>query len=331
MSESSQTLRVGAIDAGTNSLRLLVADVTPSGQLVDVTRRMEITRLGEGVDRTGSIAPAALARTLAVCRDYGSVLDQLDVHHVRFVATSASRDARNGDELRAGVQATLGVSPEVIDGQEEAALSFLGATAELMRAGQPGPFLVVDLGGGSTELALGQSTLEVARSVNVGCVRITERHLLDDPPTSAQVAAATADVDGALTPAMADLGVLGAGERLQLIGVAGTFTTIAAVTLGLPSYDPARIHLAQLPAGEVRATCQMLLAATRAQRAALPPMHPGRVEVMRAGALIVDRALSLIGAPRLTVSEHDILDGIALTLARQVLSGGRTEEGDVRG
>ena len=317
MTAADAARRVAAIDAGTNSLRLLVAELTPSGGLVDVERRMEVVRLGEGVDRTGEIAPAALDRTLGVCRRYAARLEELAVGQLRFVATSATRDARNADELRRGVEAILGVTPEVISGEEEAALSFQGATAELRAAGAHGPFLVVDLGGGSTELAVGRTGVEAACSLDVGCVRITERHLADDPPTPTQVAAASADVERALTAGARRVGVLGAGGSVQLVGVAGTFTTIAAVTMGLSSYDPVRIHGARLPAPAVRRTCRALLGATRAERAGLPPMHPGRVDVIGAGALIVDRLLALTGVPELTVSEHDILDGIAAELARR--------------
>jgi exopolyphosphatase/guanosine-5'-triphosphate,3'-diphosphate pyrophosphatase len=278
---------------------------------------MEVVRLGEGVDRTGLIAPAALDRTLAVCRRYAELLDRLGVDRVRFVATSATRDARNADQLRRGVQAILGTTPEVITGEEEAALSFQGATSELVAAGAQGPFLVVDLGGGSTEFALGRTGVQAACSLDIGCVRITERHLAGDPPTPAQIAAATADVEAAVTAGVRRMSLDTAGGTVQLVGVAGTFTTIAAVTMGLSSYDAARIHGATLPAAQVRATCRALLGATRAQRAALPPMHPGRVDVIGAGALIVDRLLALTGVPELTVSEHDILDGIAADLARR--------------
>jgi len=308
-------VRVAAVDAGTNSLRLLVADVHPSGELVDVDRRMEVVRLGQGVDQTGQIAPAALDRTFAACRRYAEVIDVRGVTRVRFVATSATRDARNADELRRGVHDILGVDPEVISGQEEARLSFLGATADLRTAKVAGPYLVVDLGGGSTELALGEVTVEASCSLDVGCVRITERHLHDDPPTPSQVAAATADVDRILAGAREVVPVTGLGGRARFVGVAGTFTTVAAATLGLPSYDAARIHGARLPADQVRRTCAGLLAATRAQRAALPYMHPGRVDVIGAGALIVDRLLELTAVPELIVSEHDILDGLARSMA----------------
>ena len=321
------TTRVAAVDCGTNSIRLLVADVTrPAGDggpavLVDVERRMEVVRLGEGVDRTGAFAPAALRRTLAATQRYAEVVRHHGAERVRFVATSASRDARNADELVSGVRRLLGVDPEVITGAEEARLSFLGATTGLPGGAAGDPHLVVDLGGGSTELVLGRADtgeVEAATSMDVGCVRLTERHLRSDPPTAAEVAAARGDVARALDAA-AELVPLERAARL--VGVAGTVTTVTAHALGLARYDPERLHGAVLPVDAVLAACAELTAMTRAQRAALGPMHPGRVDVIGAGALVwaevVARVAAASGTADVVASEHDILDGTALLLARE--------------
>jgi exopolyphosphatase/guanosine-5'-triphosphate,3'-diphosphate pyrophosphatase len=303
--------RVAAVDCGTNSIRLLVADVDASaGTLVDVERRMEIVRLGQGVDRTGRIAPEALARTLEATGRYADVCAAAGVEAIRFVATSASRDAENRDEFVAGVRGLLGVTPQVVPGDEEARLSFAGATREL-QAGYAAPFLVVDLGGGSTEFVLGTASPEAALSVDVGCVRLTERHLHGDPPTAAEVAAAVADVDAALERVAAAVPL---ARARTLVGLAGTVTTVTAHALGLPRYDSAAIHRAELPAAAVRAACASLLSMSRAERAALPFMHPGRVDVIGAGALIWDRVVERVGAERVLSSEHDILDVIAWSL-----------------
>ena len=311
--------RVGAVDCGTNSIRLLVADVDPrTGALTDVLRRMEVVRLGLGVDRTGRIDPEAMRRTLAMAAEYAAQCRELGVTAVRFVATSASRDADNADEFVAGVReafAHYGTAPEVVSGDEEAALSFRGATGDLRAAGIPGPYLVVDLGGGSTELVRGESTVEAARSVDIGCVRMTERHLHSDPPSETELAAATRDVDAAL-----DL----AAERVHLdgvatlVGLAGSVTTVTAHALGLQAYEPDRIHLAELAPDQVVAACDSLIHLPRAERAGLGFMHPGRVDVIGAGALVwreVVRRLADEGVRRVVTSEHDILDGIALSVA----------------
>ena len=313
--------RVGAVDCGTNSIRLLVADVDPdAGTLVDLDRRMEVVRLGQGVDRTGRIAPEALARTLDAARRYNDICTELGVEAIRFVATSASRDAENRADFVDGVRAALGVEPEVVAGQEEAELSFRGATG-VLGARHPGPFLVVDLGGGSTELVLGTTAPEAAFSMDVGCVRMTERHLRSDPPTGAEVAAAVADIDAAI-----DL----ARERVQLdgvqtlVGLAGSVTTVTAHALHLGSYQPERIHLAELSSRDVLQACEDLLGMTRDDRAALGFMHPGRVDVIGAGALVwreVVQRLAEVGVDRVVTSEHDILDGIALSVADSVGSG----------
>ncbi len=314
---------MAAIDCGTNSIRLLVADVDPgAGTLVDLHRSNEVVRLGQGVDRTGVLAPEALARTLAAARGYQAVCEDLGVEAVRFVATSATRDARNREEFVAGVRDALGVDPEVIAGDEEARLSFRGATG-VLASRFDGPFLVVDLGGGSTELVLGTDAPEAALSMDVGSVRLTERHLHDDPPTPAQVAAAGADVRAALDAAAA---VVPLGRTVTLVGLAGSVTTLTAHALRLDRYDRDRIDGAVLGVDDVLAACEDMLARTRDERAALPYLHPGRVDVIGAGALVwrdvVARVRDEVAAAggaltRVVTSEHDILDGIAWSVAER--------------
>lgn len=317
------SVRSAAVDCGTNSIRLLVVDLDDDGRPVrELDRRMTIVRLGEGVDATGRLGDAALARTFAACEDFARVLDGLHPDRLRFVATSATRDASNAADFVAGVRDRLGVEPEVVTGEVEAQLSFAGAVAGLP-AGVDGPVLVLDIGGGSTEFVVGPVVAGPAggpgsgdgvrgHSTDIGCVRLTERHLHDDPPTAAQVAAATADIEAAISAAAA---VVPLAAARSVVGVAGSVTTVAAAVLGLRGYDRERIHLARLPLDEVLAGCADLLGATRAQRAALPFMHPGRVDVIGAGALILALVLTAL-APQLAVrqllvSEHDILDGIA--------------------
>jgi exopolyphosphatase/guanosine-5'-triphosphate,3'-diphosphate pyrophosphatase len=300
--------RVAAVDCGTNSIRLLVADLDGRTK-TDLHREMRIVRLGQGVDRTGVLDPAALERTRLALVDYAAVCAELGVDKTRMVATSATRDARNRSDFVALVEAALGVTPEVITGDEEAALSFTGATADLDPA--DGPFLVMDIGGGSTELVLGTTSVEAARSVDVGCVRLTERHLLSDPPTAAEIAAARSDVDAGLAQV---LEVVPASRARTAIGLAGSVTTVAALALGLTAYDAEQIHLSRLSAKQVRRITAELLAMTRAERAALPVMHPGRVDVIGGGALVLERAMTLLGLVEVVVSESDILDGIALSV-----------------
>jgi exopolyphosphatase/guanosine-5'-triphosphate,3'-diphosphate pyrophosphatase len=311
--------RVGAIDCGTNSIRLLVADVDEqTGGLTDVLRRMEVVRLGYGVDRTGSIDPEAMRRTLAMAQEYAGQCRELGAVRVRFVATSASRDASNAGEFVAGVQTAFGdyaVVPEVISGDEEAALSFAGATGGLQAHGIPGPYLVVDLGGGSTEFVRGTDHVEAARSVDIGCVRLTERHLHSDPPNHHEIRDAVRDINAAIDLAAERVDLTGIAS---LVGLAGSVTTVTAHALGLEAYDPARIHLAQLSPDQVLASCEDLIHQTREERAALGFMHPGRVDVIGAGALVwheVVRRMAALGVDRVVASEHDILDGIALSCA----------------
>ena len=312
--------RVGAIDCGTNSIRLLIADVDPqSGLLTDLVRRMEIVRLGHGVDKTGVIAPEAMSRTLAQARAYAAQCSELGVDRVRFVATSASRDASNARDFVVGVReafAAFGVAPEVVTGHEEASLSFRGATGDLRAGGIPGPYLMVDLGGGSTEFVRGTQDVEHARSVDVGCVRMTERHLLSDPPTPGEIAAAVVDIEAAIDQAGQTVDFQGIST---LVGLAGSVTSITAHALRLTKYDPAKIHLSQLPATQIIEACDSLLSMTRAQRAALPFLHEGRVDVIGAGGLvwrtIIARLQREAGITEVVTSEHDILDGIALSIA----------------
>ena len=312
------TRRVAAVDCGTNSLRLLVADVDlDRGDLTDVERRMEIVRLGQGVDQTGRLASAALTRTAGVLRDYADVIAAAAARSVRMVATSATRDASNTAEFTRQVKEILGVAPEVLTGSEEALLSFTGATAELAAAGDSGPYLVADIGGGSTEFVLGNVVPRRdgpprAISVNIGCVRMTERHLHGDPPTSAELAAATADIDAALD---AVTGAVPVWQARTLIGLAGSVTTVAGIAMGLPAYDAARIHHARVCSADVHEVARSLLAQTRATRAGIGVMHPGRVDVIGGGALILDRIVQRFGFSEVLVSEHDILDGIAWSLA----------------
>ncbi len=311
------TTRVAALDCGTNSLRLLVADVAPDGSITDLAREMRVVRLGEGVDRTGELSPVALKRTLDVLAEYTATLRDLGADRVRMVATSATRDARNRDEFTRGVRDVLGVDPEVITGDEEAALSFAGATGEL--AAQPGldhPYLVVDIGGGSTEFILGDAGGKpvASRSVDIGCVRLAERHLASDPAAPHQLAAAQADADAAIAEVRAAVPIEQAGT---LVAVAGTATTVAALSLGLAEYDAERIHLSAVSLPEVERVYTELSVMTAAERAALGPMHPGRVDVIVAGALVLRQVVRAVGAGGMVASEHDILDGIALSIARR--------------
>jgi exopolyphosphatase/guanosine-5'-triphosphate,3'-diphosphate pyrophosphatase len=305
--------RVAAVDCGTNSLRLLVADIdTTSRQLTDVARRMEIIRLGQGVDRTGRLAPEALDRMTVVLRGYADVIQASGAGPIRMAATSATRDADNSAEFVHRVKDVLGVAPDVLTGDAEALLSFAGATAELSVGGAP--YLVADIGGGSTELVLGAPGDQEPRavSVNVGCVRMTERHLLGDPPAEQEIAAATADIDAALDEAAR---LVPAGEAQTLVGLAGSVATVVAITLGLPEYDSARIHHARVSAADVHAVTASLLGQTRAERAVIGVMHPGRVDVIGGGALVLDRIMRRFGFAEVLASEHDILDGIAWSLA----------------
>ena len=302
--------RVAAIDCGTNSIRLLIAEPDSAGHLRDVVRAMRIVRLGEGVDRTGEFTSDALDRTFAACDEYRDMIEEAGAEVTRFVATSASRDVRNRDTFIAGVEELLGVQPEVISGAEEARLSFFGALSAL-RADMPGPYLVVDIGGGSTEFVLGTSQPEQSRSVDIGCVRMTERHVLGDPPSADQVAAVRADVRVALRDVEQEVEL----DRAQtLVGLAGTVTTVAAMVFDLETYDPDILHGSIITGDDVERVTNRLMAMSREQRAALPFMHPGRVDVIGGGALILSEICRRVPVSQVVVSEHDILDGIALEL-----------------
>ncbi|MER5735477.1 MULTISPECIES: Ppx/GppA phosphatase family protein [unclassified Streptomyces] len=302
--------RVAGIDCGTNSIRLLVADVHPgTGELVELDRRMTIVRLGQGVDRTGRLAPEALERTFAACREYAAVIEELGAERIRFVATSASRDAENRQDFVDGVVAILGVEPEVVTGDQEAELSFVGATGELHGDDRR---LVVDIGGGSTEFVVGNRHVEAARSVDVGCVRLTERHVRHDPVTAEEAEAIRADVRAAMDLAA---GTVPITEAETLVGLAGSVTTVAAIALGLPEYDSEKVHHSRISRAQVDEVVARLLASTHEERAAIPVVHPGRVDVIVAGALVLQEIVERVGAAEVVVSEHDILDGIALSVA----------------
>jgi exopolyphosphatase/guanosine-5'-triphosphate,3'-diphosphate pyrophosphatase len=304
-------MRVAAIDCGTNSIRLLVADSTEDGTLTDLVRDMKIVRLGQDVDRTGRLAPEAIERTRVALAEYAATIRELGAERVRMTATSASRDASNRDDFVEMVRATLDQDPEVITGDEEAHLSFNGACSGVPSA-RP-PLLVADLGGGSTELVLGDPGSGELRafSMDIGSVRMTERHLRSDPPTEEQIAAAVTDIEAAIEVASKSVPI---DQAATFIGVAGTITTVAALALELREYDSSRIHGLVLSREQVERVTHMLLHSTHDQRAALPSLHPGRVDVIGAGALILRTLIRRIGVEELVVSEHDILDGIALSL-----------------
>ncbi|WP_211592230.1 Ppx/GppA phosphatase family protein [Microbispora sp. H10836] len=311
---SVETKRVAAIDCGTNSVRLLIADIS-GDDLTDVERRMEIVRLGQDVDRTGRLASEALERTFTAMRGYAKLIREHSPDGpvpVRVVATSATRDAANRADFVSGVRDIFGVEPEVVTGDEEARLSFTGATRGLPGSAAETPCLVVDIGGGSTEFVVGSRSVEGALSVDIGCVRLTERHLRDDPPAAGDVEAAVADIEAAMDRVEESVPVRTART---LVGLAGSVTTVAGIALGLPAYDPARIHHSRIPAERVHEVSARLLAMTHDERAAIPVMHPGRVDVIGAGALILDRIVRRYGFSEVVVSEHDILDGIAWSLA----------------
>jgi exopolyphosphatase/guanosine-5'-triphosphate,3'-diphosphate pyrophosphatase len=319
------TKRVAAIDCGTNSIRLLIADVHPrTGKAVDIVREMRIVRLGEGVDATGRLAPMALERTFAACLEYQDLIERHSDGTpipLRFVATSATRDAENRAEFVGGVKAILGVEPYVATGHEEAVFSFTGATSELPHDRHAAPYLVLDIGGGSTEFVLGEVTrfgprVIAARSVDVGCVRMYERHLENDgPATEAQIAAARADIERAIDLAAADVPL---DQARTLVGLAGTVTTLGAIALDLDAYDSEAIHLSAMSLGQVKDITARLLAMSPEQRKAIPVMHPGRADVIGAGALvllaIMERVAGTLAAPEVVVSERDILDGIAASI-----------------
>lgn len=298
--------RVAAIDCGTNSIRLLVSDIDGETKN-DVERTMTIVRLGEGVDRTGVLSEAAMGRTFDALEDYQRRIRRHGVELVRMVATSATRDAANRDAFVEGVRARIGVDPEVVTGQEEANLSFRGATWGLSQQLAPGPRLVVDIGGGSTEVVLGEDDVIASASVDVGCVRVTERCFASDPPGRDEQEAAVGVIDVALDTAAAQVPL---HRARSMIGLAGTVTTMAGIHLELDRYDPAAIHESVLPADACRRISAELLAEDHAARSARPVMHPGRVDVIAAGSMVLAQLVQRTGLD-VVVSERDILDGIA--------------------
>jgi len=302
--------RVAAIDCGTNSIRLLIADIT-GGNFKEVLRTMEIVRLGQGVDQNKSFHPDAITRTLSAVEKFAQLIASKGVEKIRFCATSATRDASNRELFTNGVKKILGVEVEVIPGEQEAALSFIGATKELSQS--DGPFLVVDIGGGSTEFVFGSEKVEFAKSVNIGCVRMSERHLNLQPPTMAQIAEAIIDIDLAITQAAK---VVPISQAKSLVAVAGTATTVAAAALKLAEYDRYLIHLSRISTPAVHQVAAMFQSMNKDQIAALGYMHPGRVDVITAGALVLSRIMAATGASEFIASESDILDGIAWSLSK---------------
>ncbi len=313
--------RVAGIDCGTNSIRLLVADIADDGTLTDVTRLMRVVRLGQGVDATGRLTPEAIERTRVALTEYAGIIRDTGATGARMVATSATRDAQNREDFFSMTREVLGAvipgaEAEVITGDEEARLSFAGAVGELDAA--RGPFVVVDLGGGSTEVVLGdEKGVHAAYSTDIGCVRLTERCLHDDPPTADQIAEARRIAGEKIAEALANVPV---EQARTWIGVAGTMTTLAALGNELETYDPDRVHLSTVGFDRLREVCDGLLAATREERAVLGPMHPGRVDVIGGGAIVTsvlaDELERRAGITELVVSEHDILDGIARSVPR---------------
>lgn len=310
-------MSVAAIDCGTNSIRLLIADADGTGGLLERERRLEIVRLGQGIDATGEFHPDALRRTFEAVDEYAAIIAAHDVRPdaIHFVATSASRDARNRDAFFAGVESRLGVRPDVISGATEARLSFVGALSQLPggREAYPEPILVVDIGGGSTELVIGHAdgTIVAAVSLDMGSVRITERFFTSSPPGLHQLTTAMQFVDGLLASAPIDL-----GSVRTWVGVAGTATTLAAVQLNLASYDRTQVHGAVIDTRSLHRLLDRLGALSAEQIRRIPSMHPGRADVITGGAVIADRIGRRVGTDRWLVSESDILDGIALDLLR---------------
>lgn len=303
-------MRVAAFDCGTNSIRLLIADID-GNNFRELYRGMEIVRLGQGVDKTGQFHPDAIERTLKAIDMFSVELRRRGVEKLRFCATSATRDATNRDLFLDGVHERLGIYPEVISGNEEAALSFQGASKELPAS--EAPFLVVDIGGGSTEFVFGSTEVEAAKSVNIGCVRMSERHFHSDPPSAEEIALATVDIDAAIEEAAK---VVPIRKARTLIAVAGTATTVAAAALGLSEYDPRAIHLSRISAERVHEISKIFLEMTHDRRKALPYMHEGRVDVITAGSLVLSRIMIATGADEFVASESDILDGMVWSLAK---------------
>jgi len=303
-------MRVAAIDCGTNSIRLLIADIE-GNNFREVMRDMEIVRLGQGVDQTGQFHPDAIVRTLLAVDKFAAEIAKRGVEKIKFCATSATRDATNRYLFVDGVRERLGIEPEVISGDEEAALSFSGAIQDLDP--KEGPFLVVDIGGGSTEFVFGTTSVDAARSVNIGCVRMSERHFANDPATAEQIELARIDIKAAIAQAAAEVPIT---QAKTLVAVAGTATTVAAAALELAEYDRYAIHLARISVTQVHEASAMFLTKSREERLALGYMHPGRVDVIAAGALVLSEIMKATGATEFVASESDILDGMARSLVQ---------------
>jgi exopolyphosphatase/guanosine-5'-triphosphate,3'-diphosphate pyrophosphatase len=302
--------RVAAIDCGTNSIRLLIADVA-GDNFKEVLRTMEIVRLGQGVDQNKAFHPDAIDRTLKAVELFRDQIASKGVEKIRFCATSATRDATNRSLFTDGVRDILGIEVEVIPGEEEAELSFIGATKELRQS--DAPFLVVDIGGGSTEFVFGSEKVDFAKSVNIGCVRMSERHLNTQPPSMAQIAQAIVDIDIAITQAAA---VVPITTAKTLVAVAGTATTVAAAALELTDYDRHLIHLSRISSDKVHKVAATFQSMNKDQIASLGFMHPGRVDVITAGSLVLSRIMAATGATEFVASESDILDGMAWSLIK---------------
>jgi exopolyphosphatase/guanosine-5'-triphosphate,3'-diphosphate pyrophosphatase len=300
--------QVAVIDCGTNSIRLLIAE-TSGGTIKEVIRTMEIVRLGQGVDENKAFHQDAINRTLSAVKSFKEIIDKNKVDKIRFCATSATRDASNRNIFIDGVRDILNIQVEVIPGEEEAALSFTGATYQLDQGS--GPFLVVDIGGGSTEFVYGDKKVISAKSVNIGCVRMSERHFTNQPPTMDQIASAIVDIDIAITQAAVSVPI---NSAKSLIAVAGTATTVAAAALDLSKYDRDLIHLSKISADKVHKVAQMFQSMNKSEISALPYMHEGRVDVITAGSLVLSRVMAATGAAEFVASESDILDGMAFSL-----------------
>jgi exopolyphosphatase/guanosine-5'-triphosphate,3'-diphosphate pyrophosphatase len=302
--------RVAAIDCGTNSIRLLIADIA-GDNFKEVLRTMEIVRLGQGVDQNKAFHPDAIDRTLKAVELFRDQIASKGVEKIRFCATSATRDATNRNLFTDGVRDILGIEVEVIPGEEEAELSFIGATKELRQS--DAPFLVVDIGGGSTEFVFGSEKVDFAKSVNIGCVRMSERHLNTQPPSMSQIAQAIVDIDIAITQAAA---VVPITTAKTLVAVAGTATTVAAAALELTDYDRHLIHLSRISSDKVHKAAANFQSMNKDQIASLGFMHPGRVDVITAGSLVLSRIMAATGATEFVASESDILDGMAWSLIK---------------
>ena len=310
------TRRLASVDIGTNSVRLLVADIEGEGTAARVTtvdRRMRITRLGQGVDGDHRLHPDAIARTLAVLDEYGAAARELGVEALRATATSAARDSSNRDDLFDPAARALGVRPELLSGDEEARLSFLGATANLGMSGEPAPYLVVDIGGGSTEFVLGTDAPEGVISVDVGCVRITEQYLHSDPPAPEELSAAVSVVRDHLTDVEREIPNL--RDAKTLVGLAGTVTTVAAIEQGLPAYDRERIHHFRLTRAAVEDVFRTLALESAEDRRHNPGLERERVDVIVGGAIVLAAVLRAFAFDEMLVSEDDILDGLVRDLA----------------